>query len=489
MLITKLYPNARHLHFVTGIKSKSYNCTPGDIFVAIPGSTVDGFDYVDQAIALGAKTIVTERTDAFERLPNFKGNIIIVDDAKRELSRIAKRFYKKWLRGITVIGITGTNGKTTLSTLTYQYLRSINIGVILIGTNGNYINDEYYETVNTTPNILEIYSLLRKAKKDRKKIKYLIMEVSSQAIKEMRVLGLEFNIVLLTNLGRDHLDYHKTIDDYKYSKGLLIARMKQKKNNYVILNRDSPYYRFYHQLSLANIKTFGLYQADYQADIQYESLEGTKIKLKINGVLYDLYTKLLGRFNVYNILAIIAILDSIKLFSENVIKFFEKELHIDGRMEVYTICKRKVIIDFAHTPEGIKEVLLFLNKVKEKRLIALIGCGGDRDQTKRPLIGGITTELADLVYFTEDNSRNEPTTEIINDMIKGAKSENYVVIPSRKDAIKAALGISEVGDIIVLLGKGHEPYMITNNVYYPYSDKEEVLSFPKEDLKNDKHNY
>ena len=147
---------------------------------------------------------------------------------------------------------------------------------------------------------------------------------------------------------------------------------------------------------MANIKTFGLYQADYQADIQYESLEGTKIKLKINGVLYELYTKLLGRFNVYNILAIIAILDSIKLFSENVIKFFEKELHIDGRMEVYTICKRKVIIDFAHTPEGIKEVLLFLNKVKEKRLIALIGCGGDRDQTKRPLIGGITTELADL---------------------------------------------------------------------------------------------
>lgn len=480
MLITKLYPKASYLHWVAGIKSKSYNCVPGDIFVAIPGAQVDGFDYVEQAITLGAKTIVTEHQDAFERLPHFKGNIIIVDDAKRELSRLASLFYRKYLKGITVIGITGTNGKTTVSTLVYQYLRKLKINVILIGTNGNYINDEYFETKNTTPNILEIYALIRKSKE---KIKYLIMEVSSQAIKEMRILGLPFNIVLLTNLSQDHLDYHKTFDDYKYSKGLLIARTLPRKKNYVILNRDMPDYRFFYQLSLVQVKTFGLHQADYQADIQYESLEGTKLKLNIKGVIYDVFTKLLGRFNVYNILSFIAIIDTLHLFSDQVLRFLESDLHIDGRMEVYQIKGRKVIIDYAHTPEGIKEVLLFLNKVKEKRMISVVGCGGNRDQSKRPLIGTITSELSDIVFFTEDNSRFEDPNQIIEAMIQGVQKENYQVIPNRKEAIKAALKTSEEGDIIVLLGKGHEPYLITNNVYYHYSDKEEVLFFPKEELK------
>jgi UDP-N-acetylmuramoyl-L-alanyl-D-glutamate--2,6-diaminopimelate ligase len=324
---------------------------------------------------------------------------------------------------------------------------------------------------------VEIYSLIRSSKGS---ISYLVMEVSSQAVREMRVLGLEFNIVLLTNLSQDHLDYHKTFDDYKWSKGLLISRVQDKKENYVILNHDIPYFSFFHQLSLAKTVTFGLNKADYQARINEESIEGSDLTVTVDNVEHRFFLHLLGTFNVYNALSFLAIIDCLHLFEPDVITFLSQDLKIDGRMEMYDIRERQVIIDFAHTPEGIREVLTFLNMIKRKRIISIIGCGGDRDRSKRPLMGQITSELSDLVYFTEDNSRNEDPHNIISDIIAGVLRDNYVVEIDRKKAIRKAFEDSKEGDIIAILGKGHENYLITNNLKTHYSDKEEVLALKEE---------
>lgn len=459
-------------HKVNGLKTNSKLIKGNDIFYAIKGSLYDGSKYVLDAIKLGAKTIITE-VNYLDCKAYSDVNFCVVEDVRKALALHAKKYYKNISKSMHLIGITGTNGKTTVTTLLYKYFRFVNKKATLIGTNGIYISNKFYETKNTTPDILEIYNILFESKKNG--VNTVFMEVSSHAIKMMRIYGLEFKIALITNLTLDHLDFHKSMEDYRYTKGLFLSSIFEE--NTVIINKDILDFNFFYYLCKANVKTFGRSFSTYQL-IDYKlTIEGSSFIIKIKGQVYKLNTKLLGLFNIYNILAFIGVIDTLGLFNERSIEFINSKINVLGRMEVINIDKRYFVIDFAHTPDGVLNVLEFLNSVKVNNLYVVCGCGGDRDKSKRKVIGDIISRMADFFIITNDNPRFEDPKDIINDILEGVKTNNCAVIMDRKMAIEEAYKRSLNGDIIAVLGKGNEQYQIIKNQKIKFSDKEVVQSF------------
>lgn len=468
MKIKKLYYNVLFNHQINKLSVDSRNVRNNDIYYAINGEKVNGNDYIEEAIYNGAKTIV------YQGKINKKHNLINyikVNDVRKQLANDAKIFYRNISKKIKLVGVTGTNGKTTTTTLTYKYLRHIGYGACLIGSNGVYINEIHYVINNTTPSIIEIYEALTRAYQDN--IKIAIMEVSSHAIKMLRIYGLSFYAVLLTNVTQDHLDYHKTFLDYLYTKSMLLAR--QNKN--VIINHDIKYFEFLNSISGCVPKTFGKNSNDYKIGKIIEKIEGTNFELTMHDKIYKVETKMLAKFNVYNIVGMIALIDSLNLFNDKIFEFLKKKISIDGRMESVEYNNRIAIVDFAHTPDGVEKILTFLNNVKEMNIITVIGCGGNRDKLKRPIMGKLVTELSDFVIFTTDNPRDEKEEDIINDIILGCKKKNYSVVVDRKEAIHIALDIARCGDIVVILGKGNEDYMIKGNEKIHFNDLEEINKY------------
>ena len=461
-------------HKVNSLKTNSKIIKENDVFYAIKGSNYDGNNYIEEAIKNGAKTIITE--DELKMKNKYKEiNFIKVLDVRKTLALHAKKFYKDISKNMTLIGVTGTNGKTTVTTLVYKYFQYLNKKATLIGTNGIYIMNSFYETKNTTPDILELYEILTESKK--KGVDTVVMEVSSHAIKMFRVYGLEFKIALITNLTQDHLDFHKSMEDYKYTKGLFLSSIK--KNKVVIINKDMDDAKFFIDLSNAKTYTYGMKDADYQLLDYKLKITGSTFLVKIRKEIYSINTKLLGLFNLYNIIAFLAIVDNLGLFNNKTIEFLNTKINILGRMEVINLDNRYFVIDFAHTPDGVYNVLKFLNQVKENNLIVVLGCGGDRDKSKRKIMGKIATENANLAIFTNDNPRTEDPNAIINDILEGVEKKNYIVILDRKMAIEEAYKRSLNGDIIVILGKGNEQYQIIGNTKYKFSDKEVVMGIQR----------
>ena len=464
-------------HDVSGIFEDSREAIENSVFIAIQGYTVDGKQYIQDAIRLGAKTILFEK-DTYTPSYSSHVNYIAVESVKVELARLLKWFYqnKKYPK---MIGITGTNGKTTVSELVYQFLKSKEEKVLYLGTGKikSYLEKEVVtSSPNTTPRLSTLYHQIFATD-----YQYVVMEVSSQGIAEGRVLGISFDIACLTNITQDHLDYHKNMDAYAFEKLKLALSLQE--NSTLILNQETAYYKWFVQASLAQCKTYSsspfcAYAHAIGKIVSFDK-EGMQLEIWQDGVYQQAQTHLIGEFNLDNILASLLIIETLSFQQNDFLNFLRTFSPVRGRMNVYTLELSKkrvyVVIDYAHTPDGVKNALISLRKLTSQRLITVIGCGGNRDQDKRPKIGKIATELSDYAYFTEDNSRSESLSSILDDIVKGVNQSNYQIVEDRAQAIDSAIALACSNDIIVLLGKGEETEII-GSVVKPFSDIEYVES-------------
>ena len=410
-------------------------------------------------------------------------NYIKCDDVKKVTALIAKIFYKDITRKMRLIAVTGTNGKTTITTTLFDYLSYFGYNPLLIGTNGIYFKNMHFHSDNTTPSILKNYDFISECYK--KGARHLIMEVSSIGIREARVMYFDFDIVIFTNLNHDHFDYHKNITDYKFSKGLLISDIPFKKNKCVILNYDDETYELYNRIAKAKVYSYGLNdKATIFATNIIKSLNNTSFRVILGDNKYNVNSHLIGGFNVYNILAIMQVLRFLKMDLLEFIDFLKIYVPVSGRMNQIKYNNRIIIIDFAHTPSSVEAVLSSLKEYSRRKLTVIIGAGGNRDTSKRSLIGKITEMYADKIIFTNDNPREEVPMRIIEDITKEMESKNYEIILDRKKAIEYAIDSSIKDEIIAILGKGSERYQIINGIKYPFSDKECIYKYIRSKKKN-----
>ena len=463
MKISKIYKNEiiKNNHLITKITDNSQNVIPGSIFITIDGYTNNGENYIEEAINNGASTIVVNKNYNIEKYHNLNINFIKTIDTKKELALLLKLYYKEKLKKFKIIGITGTNGKTTSCTLLYKYLRSNNLNTICFTSNGNYINDAFYSTINTTPNITIIYDTIINSKLKKG---YIIIEVSSQAISELRILGINFDIVGITNITTDHLDYHKNITDYFYTKTRLIHQLNEE--GVLVLNNDSPHFSKLNSLTPNTVYSFGEgNDSDFKYEITQSTINNTLFFISNEDNIEAFNTTLIGKFNIQNITMVYSIIKILHIPLDKFNNFINTITPIKGRMNIYEINKRLVIIDYAHTVEAVKSSLETIKKFNKQNIKLVIGCGGNRDRLKRPIIGKLACLYADFVYFTEDNSRNESLSKILKEITCDLTSNNYMIIESRMKAIKKAVIDSKENDIIILMGKGLEKSSIDKEEY------------------------
>ncbi len=417
----------------------------GDVFLV----TNDNKKYVSEAIKNGAKLIVTETDDVFE---------IKTKKVKNVKDYLKGKLYPL-IKDITLIGITGTNGKTTTCYLIYQMLNMLGIKTAFIGTIGFYVGEKIFDLNNTTPTMDVLYELILKAKE--KDCKVVVTEVSSHALKQERLHGLLFDAVGVTNVTQDHLDYHKTMEDYVNSKALITNLTRNKK--IVILNGNDKYYKMFLKRDNNN------YVIEKDVIIKNVLQEFDKVKINTSDGTFNI--KLLGRFNVFNFLMAYEI---IKKLGYSVSKLdFLKLTEPPGRMQMINYKDNYILIDYAHTPDAVENVLKTVCETKNKGIITIIGCGGNRDKSKRPLMAKIACENSSYVIFTNDNPRCEDEKLIMNDILKGAFG-SYEVIYNRGDAIKRGIDLLDGNKILMILGKGHECYQIIGKTKHHFSDYEEV---------------
>lgn len=436
----------------------------GQIFVAIKGHTVDGHDYINEAIKNGASKIICEK-EINSSIP-----YEIVNDTNEYLKNVLVAEYSDEINKLKLIGVTGTNGKTTTCYLTYQMLQKLGKSVAYLGTIGYYQNEKYIELNNTTPDILTLYKLLIDAVNDG--IEYLVMEVSSHALSFERIAGLKFIAGAFTNLTEDHLDYHKTMDAYLKEKLKLVNYLKNDAT--MLINSDDESGEKFKIFK--NFKTYGM-NGDYKID-EYEILpDHTNLKFSYENKNYQVTTNLTSKFNIYNYLTCLSILNSIGFNIEDIINVTKEVYPPKGRCETYKVGNGYAVVDYAHTPDAVEKVIMAYTELKKNRVLTIVGCGGDRDPIKRPIMGRIATTLSDYVIFTNDNPRTEDPQKIMNDIVKDNHSTNYEIIFDRKDAITKGLDLLEKDDILLILGKGHEDYQIIGREKIHFDDVEVVKNY------------
>ena len=448
-------------------ESDSRKVQKGQIFVALKGLTVDGHDFIQSAIDNGASKIICDRKIDYN-IP-----YEIVSDTNKYLKEMLKKEYGSKINKLTLVGITGTNGKTTSCYLTYQMLNSLGLDCAYIGTIGYYHKDDFISLNNTTPDVLTLYKLLVRAYEDGAKC--VVMEVSSQALSYDRLSGIDFSLIAYTNLTEDHLDYHKTMENYLSAKLLILDHLRP--NAKIIVNKDDEYSKYFNKNG-HNRYTIGT-NGEYNI-IKYETLPNkTNIDFSYNNKDYTITIPLTSKFNIYNYLTCLAICNQLNYSIENILEKTGSLKAPKGRCEVYEINNGIAVIDYAHTPDAEEKVINAYSELKKNKIITIIGCGGDRDPKKRPIMGKIATELSDYVIFTNDNPRTEKPEDIINDILKGVSKNNYEVILDRKEAIKKGIDNMKKNDILLILGKGHENYQIIGKTKYHLDDAEEVLNYKK----------
>ena len=458
---------------VEGISYNSLTTKKGDIFICVRGEASDGHNYAKGAIEKGAVALFCE-----EELP-LDVPQIIVDDTKRTMANIAAAFYGEPSKDINLIGITGTNGKTTVTHLLQKILEENNEKCALIGTLGYKLssNDDYKEAKHTTPQPPELQRDLRLMAD--KNIQNVVMEVSSHSLEQNRVGCCDFNGAIFTNLTQDHLDYHITMRNYFKAKAILFENLKD--NAFAVVNADDEYAKDFIDVVPSGVKiiTYGVKKdADVKAvDIDF-SVDGAKLTVEFLGKSEKMNLHLNGMFSVYNALAAFASALAIGVDYKVIIKALENTKSVAGRFEIVNK-KPLVIVDYAHTPDGLENVLKAAREITpvSSNLICLFGCGGDRDTTKRPKMGKIADELSDKVVVTSDNPRSEDPQLIISDIMTGIKTvdtQRIFVEPDRGVAIKFLKSISNPEDVIVLAGKGHEDYQILKNETIHFDDREEA---------------
>ncbi len=442
----------------------------GAVFVAQKGVSVDGHLYIEKAINLGARAIICEE------LPEERNDTITyvqVEDSNTTLAIIASNFYENPSKKLKLVGVTGTNGKTTIASLLYQLFTKAGYATGLLSTVKILVDTTEFKATHTTPDSVTINQYL--SKMVAAGVEYCFMEVSSHGIHQKRTEGLEFIGGIFTNLSHDHLDYHNSFAAYRDVKKSFFDSLP--KNAFVITNIDDKNGNIMLQNTKAKKITYALKTlADYKAKIIEKSLSGTL--LSINGT--EVWTKLIGTFNAYNLLAIIGTADELGLDKLEVLTIVSELESVSGRFE-YTVSESGVIaiVDYAHTPDALKNVLETINDIRtdNEKLITVVGCGGDRDKTKRPKMAHIASQLSNQTIFTSDNPRTENPATILEEMEAGVLPENYkktITISDRRQAIKTACKFSERGDILLIAGKGHETYQEINGERFHFDDLEEV---------------
>ena len=401
---------------------------PGQTFVAIKGYTVDGHDYIEDAIKNGATAIIAEKEVKCD-VP-----VTVVENSAEYYQKLLVKEYKDEFKDLNLIGITGTNGKTTSAYLTYQMLLDLGKKAAYIGTIGFMCGDYFKELPNTSPEILTTYKLLEKAKE--MECEYVVMEVSNFALDQKRIEGLEFVAGAFTNLTEDHLDYHKTMENYLKAKLLITDYIK--KDGVLLVNKDDEASKKFIE-RFKNTKTFGYGNADY--DILSDDIypDHTDIIFKVNEKEYKVTTNLTSKFNVYNYFTMFSILHELGFEINELIEKTKDLKAPKGRCETYKVKDGFAVVDYAHTPDAVLKTVTAYKELAKARVITLVGCGGDRDPMKRPIMGEIASNYSDYVIFTNDNPRTEDPENIMKDILKGVKKDNYEVCLDRREAIKKAL--------------------------------------------------
>lgn len=455
---------------VTGITNDSRVVQDGYMFVCTRGANLDGHHYIPQAIERGAKVIVVEQ----EQQPLAGVTFVHVPNTEKAASIMVDRFYGSPTAKLKLIGVTGTNGKTTTTNLiehllTYAQHRTGVIGTIEIRYPGF-----QEEAKLTTPLCYDLQRYFHEML--QAKVEYTVMEVSSHALDRGRVHGCQFKTAVFTNLTQDHLDYHQTMEAYGQAKGLLFSQLGNDYGNarFAVLNADDPWSSTYEKMTSAQVIKYGLSeQAQVRAaDISIRA-DGTSFTLITPLGSTTINTTLIGKFNVYNLLAAISAVIPEGLTLEQIKAAIEGIQGVAGRFE--TVQQGQpfaVVVDYAHTPDSLENVLATAKQLEPNKLICVVGCGGDRDRTKRPLMANIAVELADYVYFTSDNPRTEDPVAILEDMTRDLSVQHFTTIVDRKQAIEAAIANAQQGDIIVIAGKGHENYQIIGTVKSHFDDRE-----------------
>lgn len=450
------------------VQYDSRKINKNDIFVCLSGFEVDGHKFANKAIEAGASVLICEKDLDFDNISD-EVTVIRVEEGRKALAIISANYYDHPTKKLKLIGVTGTNGKTTSVYILKSILEKAGEKVGLIGTIANYIGEEKIKSERTTPESLELQKLFKDMVD--KGCKYCVMEVSSHSLHLDRVYGCNFEIGIFTNLTRDHLDFHGTFDNYYNAKFKLFER-----SNTSVVNIDDNYgYRVLSDLNKLSKKvvTYSIKDSsDYKAyDI---NLEERDIIFKVNGVEYKFV--LPGQYNIYNALGVISAVKTLGIGDE-AIKSGLLDVTVPGRCErignKYNV-PYEIIIDFAHTPDGLKNILETLRSFTKNRLIAVYGSGGDRDKVKRAELGRVGSEIADLVIITTDNPRNEEPMDIIKEIVAGIEKTNYLAIENRVEAIRIALEMAEPGDTVVMAGKGHETYQINNDGVIHFDEREVV---------------
>jgi len=445
------------------------------VFVAVKGTQVDGHLYISKAIEKGAVAIVCqELPEVLEDSVTY----IKVLDSSNALGVIASNFYDNPSEKIKLIGVTGTNGKTTSVTLMYDLFQLFGAKVGLISTVENKINNEVYVATHTTPDAIELNELL--AKMVEKGCQYCFMEVSSHAVSQKRIAGISFSGGVFTNISRDHLDYHKTFDSYISAKKVFFDMLPERA--FALTNIDQEHGETMVQDTKAKVYNYGLNSiADFKAKILENRFDGSLLSIDNK----EVYTKLIGEFNAYNSLVAYAVGVLLGKEELEVLTMLSSLRPPEGRFQHF-VSKSGVIaiVDYAHTSDALENVLKTIKNIRtgNELVITVVGCGGDRDKGKRPLMAEVASRLSDQVIFTSDNPRNENPETIIEEMEAGVAAENYrktLSVTQRKEAIKTACSLARKDDIILIAGKGHEKYQIVNEVVLPFDDKETVLEILK----------
>ncbi len=454
---------------ITDIQFDSRKVGKGSMFVATPGTSVDGHNFIPQCLEAGASAIVCEH------LPENSENatFVVVENSARALGELASKYYGEPSKHLTLVGVTGTNGKTTIATLLYKLTRGLGHKAGLLSTVCNYIEEEAIPATHTTPDALALNELLRKMVDAG--CEYAFMEVSSHSIAQERIAGLDFDGGIFTNLTRDHIDFHKTFDNYRDTKKRFFDCLPKKA--FAVTNKDDKNGLVMTQNTKARVLTYSTRTiADYHAQILEEGFEG--MLLNING--QEVFVPLVGRFNVSNLLAIYGASLSLGFEKDEVLRVLSTLKAVNGRFEtIYSPKGWTAIVDYAHTPDAVENVINTINEIRKKgsKLITVVGCGGNRDKGKRPMMAQLAKRGSDQLILTSDNPRDEEPEDILNDMLAGLTEEEKqatLVIEDRRQAIRTACALAQKDDVILVAGKGHEDYQIIKGVKHHFDDHEEI---------------
>jgi UDP-N-acetylmuramoyl-L-alanyl-D-glutamate--2,6-diaminopimelate ligase len=448
---------------ITNITYDSRKVKDGSLFIAISGENQDGHDYILEAIDKGASAIIANgRAPISDIVP-----ILQVTNPRKTMSKIASNFYNNPSKNLNIIGITGTNGKTTTTQIVDYIIKSNNRTSSSLGTLGFNTPSGMISTGFTTPESIELQQILDTIKKGG--IEYVPMEISSHAIELYRTNDVDINIAIFTNMGHDHLDFHKSIDNYFNAKLKLFTKLN--KNSLAILNYDDPYTEKIIKKINCNYLTYGFSNnADLSIKEYNLKINQSSAVLSYNNKLIKVDTQLIGKFNLYNLSAAILCALKLGINKNSIVKSVEQFINVPGRLEKYNYKDNTVIIDYAHTPDAFSNIFKNISelKSKEKKIITVFGCGGNRDKSKRKLMGEIANNYSDYIYITNDNPRFEDEDKIIDDICSGILNEKYEIIKDRKKAIISSLNSNN--SIILILGKGIEKYQIIKNKKIDHSD-------------------